>query len=313
MQSSCFLYRFCKKSGRMLPKCVSCENYFNCAESLGFPARIKKSVNTVCNVYPDGSSEIIVYKNKFDVLVEQCNQSDVCRDRRWQDNQGVLVPKGDDWIKLNDFLKSMDRSSRRSLDNFYGYGLSNEWDYFVTLTFDIEKVDRDNDDIVKDVWSKWLKKVKVKNPDIKVLLVPERHCKGQLHFHGFMANIDITLEQAFYPDNYKIVKLRGQPIKSKCGDFVFNIKEWDYGYSTCCILPPDTNKRKVVNYCLKYLNKSNNIGYNKKRYYRTHNLMFKDKYYKYLDIDFNNVEDYFIAQGYKKVDKQNDDILIFRS
>ena len=47
----------------------------------------------------------------------------------------------------------MDESSRRSLDNFYGYGLSNEWHYFM-FTFDL-KVDRDNDDIVKDVWSKW--------------------------------------------------------------------------------------------------------------------------------------------------------------
>ena len=40
--------------------------------------------------------------------------------------------------------------------------------------------------------------------------------------------------------------------------------------------------------------------------------MFKEKYCKYLDIDFNSVEDYFIAQGYKKVEKKNDNILIFR-
>lgn len=311
MQPFCLTYLQCKKYGKMLPCCVSCENYYSCSESLGYPARITKTVNTVTNIFPDGSSEIIVYKNKFDVLVEQCNQPEVDRARKWAVNDGILVPKGD-WITLNDYYQSTERSSRRSLDNFYGYGLSNEWQYFVTLTFDINRINRNSDDIVKDAWSRWLDTVKINNPNIKGLLVPERHKKGQLHFHGFLSNVNIILEQAYYPDTYKKVHLRGQPIKSKCGDFVFNIKDWDYGYSTCCILPPDTNKRKVVNYCLKYMNKDSNIGYNKKRYYRTRNLKFKEKYCSNLDIDYSNIEDYFSAQGYIKVDKKNEDIMIFR-
>ena len=306
---------FSKLNREMAPQCACCENWYKCASELGIPAKRYERVNCVSNTTPNGDSEIIYYKNSFLVLREQCNQNpdSVKRDRLFDiknkitlggktvDN--VLVSKDSKkTVTFQKFQESMFRSAKRAKDNFYNYGLSNEWDYFVTLTFSSDMVDRNDDEAVKNLWSNWLYSVKKENPDIKVLLVPEMHKKGSLHFHGFMADCPkLVLSQAYYPETYKFVDKRGTPILTRLGDPVFNLVSWKYGFTTVAILPKEHNSRRVVNYCVKYMSKSGDVGYNKKRFYRTRNLKCREKVC--VDWDsISNVEflDFFKSMGYEK-------------
>lgn len=313
-------YRFeCKMQGEMLSTCSNCEHWFECSKFLGYHARRSSYANTVINEYPDGNYEVVLYDREFPLLLEECNRpkSDIPHGRKFDVQKGssyveeILIPKKDN-VTLFEFCESLERSSQRAQNNFYGYGLSNDWHYFLTLTFSPNKVNRFDDDAVKSLWSNWLQEVRKDNPDIKALVVPERHKNGAIHFHGFLADCpNISLSQAYYPKDYKLVALRGTPIYTKLGDPVFNVSEWTYGFSTVAILPKDTNKLKVVNYTMKYMRKGSDLGYNKKRYYHTKNLDFKRKYsvlLKETDLDGMDRLSYYQSLGFEIV-KQKDGII----
>lgn len=77
--------------------------------------------------------------------------------------------------------ESFARSKRTVID----YGMNNVWDFFVTITFDGNKVDRYN---ARDVLCR-LKNVlkdyrRFYDSDFAYVLVPERHVDGAIHFHG---------------------------------------------------------------------------------------------------------------------------------
>ena len=205
-------YRFeCKMQGEMLSTCSNCEHWFECSKFLGYHARRSSYANTVINEYPDGNYEVVLYDREFPLLLEECNRpkSDIPHGRKFNVQKGssyvgeILIPKKDN-VTLFEFCESLERSSQRAQDNFYGYGLSNDWHYFLTLTFSPDKVNRFDDDAVKSLWSNWLQEVRKDNPDIKALVVPERHKNGAIHFHGFLADCpNISLSQAYYPKDYK--------------------------------------------------------------------------------------------------------------
>lgn len=75
-------------------------------------------------------------------------------------------------------------SAARTLNRVYYLVRSNPWDWFVTLTFNPEKVDSfDYGECTKKL-SCWLSNCRKKCPDMQYVVVPELHESGRYHFHG---------------------------------------------------------------------------------------------------------------------------------
>lgn len=83
--------------------------------------------------------------------------------------------------KRNYEYESFARSKRTVID----YGMNNDWDYFVTITFDGRKVDRYNAAKVLAKLQYALKDYRrFYDDDFAYVLVPELHEDGAIHWHG---------------------------------------------------------------------------------------------------------------------------------
>ena len=100
------------------------------------------------------------------------------------------VPQGEKQTHEEKLKASLSRSKTNVLELAY----CNNWDMFVTITFDKEKVN--NRYNVQEtlhnmrVWFNNYKKRKC--PDLKYLLIPELHKDGAVHVHGLVSGIDMA-------------------------------------------------------------------------------------------------------------------------
>jgi hypothetical protein len=257
--------------------CEGCSYYLLCAKHLLEENGTYKLVvprDTVVNDFGKNRTEIIIYKKHFQWLADYENYSlDLTRNFKPIDDEKygrLLLPLTED-ARMSTLLSTLEDTSARAQDNFYGYALSNQWKYFFTYTFDKTKVDRYDDDEVISLWSTFRRKAQREDPDIKILAIKERHEDGALHFHGLMNTDKDFLLKPHYDKN-GVWKL------SKCGDPLFEFDLWNYGLHTLAVLPKDGNHDRVVNYMITYVTKQGNTGFGKKRFFRTHNLKFKEHF-----------------------------------
>lgn len=172
---------------------------------------------------------------------------------------GVKVPVV---LEFEDAEKQHERSVsvslKRAKQKIYDLSRANEWEYFVTLTFDPNKVHRyDYTDCVKKL-SKWLNHMRpLCGPDFKYLVVPELHKDGAYHFHGLFAGCD----------GIEIVD-SGHVTRS--GDTIYNFGKYKLGWSTATKV---TINEAVIKYITKYCTKElvENTK-NKRRYWASRNL-----------------------------------------
>ena len=148
-------------------------------------------------------------------------------------------------------------SMNRTVQKIYEISRANIWDYFLTLTFDRNKLDSSNYNLLCDKVSKWLNNLRSRYaPDLKYLIVPELHKDGKhYHFHGLLANIgNITLKDSGIKKN---------------GHTIYNMSNWKYGFSTVTKVK-DSNK--VSSYITKYITKELcAVSKNKRRYWTSKN------------------------------------------
>lgn len=180
---------------------------------------------------------------------------------------------------INDMKDSKDSekstlfSVNRSKRNLYHIARSNDWEYFITLTFKREDSDASNYDEVSKKVRNWLSNIKLRaSPEFKYLVVPELHKDGiNYHFHGLVANIG-NLE---ITDSGKIDK--------KSGKVIYNLSGWKWGFSTATKI--ESNER-VTNYLGKYITKDlmNRLKY-KKRYYVSQNIFLAPVYEENINAD----------------------------
>ena len=273
--------------------------------------------NTIINNY-NGRKEIIVYKKDFEVPAEVSVNTNIDRTRHFIYNESGYLEPVEQLNNLVELLQNSLRSSRkRTLDNLYGYCLSNNFDYFITLTFrpDINRYDINE---VNYAWQKFKQKMQYYFKDITIILIPEPHPKsGAFHFHGLIgnANLDKYLEIAI--NNNKDSQFYGQPLKNKFGRQIYNFNSdfYQYGFSTIVKIEPDTPKKKIVNYLIKYISKeivetdkgpATNVRYNKKSYYHTRNLIRKEK--QVCHFEMSDLEE--ILKSFEKT-KENDKFIVF--
>lgn len=253
--------------------CELCQHYSVCKQ---FKQAQEVVVEHNVNVRYERNNEVevVIFNKPFEQTIlssELGNIPSFERVRNFQYNdQFNLFEPSREFFLIDKLRRSIANSQKRSIQKFYDYALANDWEYFFTLTFSSEKVDRFDDFQVKYKWQLFRQELQRNNPAVKILCVPEYHekeveGKRALHFHGFISNApNITLKLA--------TDSKGNALKSGSGSFIFNLLDWSFGYSTICIIPKEDNQRKVINYISKYISKNNDVAYGGKRYYHTNNL-----------------------------------------
>ena len=181
---------------------------------------------------------------------------------------------------------SLLRSKQKIIDLVYHNGLIKPWKYFLTLTFDPERVNSNNYNDVSDALKKWINNMKHQNPQMEYVIVPEPHKSGRIHFHGLFRNVpNWLLTEARNPKTNRLIK--------KNGVQVFNLNNYKYGYSTVSVVKDLT---AVSVYISKYMTKELlNLSY-KKRYWSSRSLelpkveyaMFDEQSFKFY-IDSKSV------------------------
>ena len=129
------------------------------------------------------------------------------------------------------------RAQRRARSAVRDLALSNDFAYFVTLTFDQRKVDRWDDREVLRVTMNWLDN-HVRRDGLAYVLVPERHKDGAIHFHGFFNSAIGGVDSGH---------------KTQSGQTIYNLPRWPWGFTTA--IPVYGEYSAAVGYVCKYITK----------------------------------------------------------
>lgn len=170
-------------------------------------------------------------------------------------------------------LRSANESMRRTKQAIYEYARSNIWEWFVTYTFNPQKIDSSNYDTVYSSIAAHMKYIRKKYcSDMKYIIVPELHADGsKFHFHALMSNIDgLSMSDS------------GKRNKDK---IIYNISNYKLGYTTAIRIGEGESGR-TANYVSKYITKS--LSYftkGRNRYLISYNLIrpIKNDYMMSLD------------------------------
>lgn len=149
-----------------------------------------------------------------------------------------------------------------------GYALCNSFRWFVTLTFDPEKVKSSDYETAKSTLLKWCRKMRDRHGQFSYLLIPELHKSGAVHFHGLLGNVPADFVEAANPKTGKPVIRHNRQ--------VYNLTEWEYGFSDCEEIE---SPERAASYITKYVTTAlltDKEMYNKKRYFNSQGLAKPD-------------------------------------
>lgn len=254
---ACFVKQFCYR----------CSNYGNCDSD--FISDMERKYMTNYNVkivdYGNGKKQVKKYAN-YIAKVRDSDKVPNCFDKI-----DFETKKSSDARTEKQIEKSISNSVARTKNNIYNIIRSNIWDYFVTFTFDIKKIDSTNYNVVSKKMSEKINLIKkTKCPNMKYVLIPEYHKDGKkYHFHGLFSDVnELTYTQAYNPYNGEMITHNGKPI--------LNIEEFkDLGHNTATIV---LDSDKTCSYILKYITKELCcVTQGKKRYWASRNIN-KPKY-----------------------------------
>lgn len=182
-----------------------------------------------------------------------------------------VSPISDVPVESTDYKKqhSIDSSVSRTKRTIINIARSCVWEYFVTLTFSPDRVDRTSySDCFASV-SAYFNSLRRRFPDCKYLAVPELHKDGvSYHFHALLSGVPST-EFSFsghYTHNNPNSKKKPAP--------VYNCVRFLDGFSTATVV---RDSSKCVRYILKYITKELCVrSFGRHRYIRSHNIEVAD-------------------------------------
>lgn len=169
------------------------------------------------------------------------------------------------------------RSISRAKKKIFDIAALNDFQYFVTLTLDAQRIDRQSAEDVSHKLKIFLGN-KVKRCSLSYILVPEYHKDGcSIHLHGLVSGN---------------LRLTDSGHKDKHGRIVYNWDDWTYGFSTCVKL--DGDPEAVARYITKYVTKDTQkiLG----NFYYAGGGITRKPESEYTDLDFDDIpaEPYFV-------------------
>lgn len=217
-----------------------------------------------------------------------------------------------DLYSKSEVLNSMASSLRRTKILLNMLLEMNDFDWFATLTFDKEKIDRTNDELVYCAYVKYINNIKHQYPSLKYITVLERHEDGCIHFHLLLAGL--TPKQLGLVNSGKVCcswaylknKIASKEYFEKTkqdhinelqdtdGLPIYNVTTFPYGLTTVTRI---VSRERCNSYVKKYINKD--IGKSteifKKRFYYSRNLNVPEIVERLIGADFEtpkNLMDY---------------------
>lgn len=182
--------------------------------------------STIVYTYDCGVVDIIHSTSGFMEAGWECSALGEAKTKPKTREKGK-VSEGDD----------MARSMRRARANLRRLALANDFRWFVTLTLDPAKIDRDDGKAVAKALGRWADNM-VRRKGLKYVLVPELHKKGGIHFHGFFNDAVMVVDSGH---------------RDSAGHPVFNLPEWSLGFTTAIELYGEYPS--AVGYVTKYIGK----------------------------------------------------------
>lgn len=154
-------------------------------------------------------------------------------------------------------LRSISSSMNRTVNAVYKISRANVWDWFVTLTFDPDKVDSFDYQASVSKLKNWIDRMRRDCSDMGYVIVPEKHVSGRYHFHGLFRDCDGL---GFVDSGHK----------GKDKEIIYNVGEYKLGWSTATMIK---DQSRVVKYIAKYINKDLcSVAFGKRRYWCSRNL-----------------------------------------
>lgn len=225
----------------------------------------------------------------YNTVIKRFPDSDIIQIKTysWEVNAEEIEPKAPDKNKVYDSIAEAQKraylseqsSLRRTKNTVYDIARSNEngWEWFLTLTFNPDKVDSYNYEKVCKKLSNYLHHIRRKDKDMIWLGVPERHKSGRYHFHFLIGNCP-NLEQTFVDSGHR----------TKSGSIIYNVGSYRLGFTTVTRIE---NKERCVSYICKYLTKDlYEHTKNKKRYWVSKNVLRPDIEKLSLDLEMYDFE-----------------------
>lgn len=179
------------------------------------------------------------------------------QDRRHEFLWNPFVDDAEYLILEPDPEESARVSFSRAKKKIYDIARANRWDWFLTFTFDGEKIDRYSYADCTKAFSYWLNNMRKLCPDMVYLVVPEQHKDNAYHFHGLFSHVDgMNLEFSGHYD--------------KQGREVYNVGKYNWGYTTATKV---SETHKASNYLTKYVTKDLcAMTKGKKKYWASRNV-----------------------------------------
>ena len=210
--------------------------------------------------------------------------------------------------EFNEYLEHVRTASmKRTKSKVFNYAKCNEWDWFVTFTFDSEKVDRyDYDSCVKKL-SGWFDRLRRFSPGLSYIVVPEQHKDGAWHFHGLFAGLKES--EIVWSGKYVIKRVSKSGSRTRfvrTNKKIYRIGRYRLGWMTATKIE---DKQKVISYITKYITKDMMAGLvGKKRYWVSKNLLLPTEETAYLSpVDcFVLTTELLDECSYHKVSQCND-------
>ena len=201
--------------------------------------------NTTIKTYANGDKNIKYHSFS--------NLKGISRNR----GEGILTEEERERLKYKNLLNV----KQTIIDLIYHNGIIKPWEYFITLTFDDEKVNAYDYDVTRACLIKWLNNQKKQNPNMEYVIVPEYHKTKRFHFHGVVRGVvKWKLSPAFYPS--------GKPIY-KNGVRIYNLDNYKFGFTT---ISKVKNAEAVSVYTSKYITKEFIDIKNAKKYWSSKSL-----------------------------------------
>ena len=207
--------------------------------------------------------------------------------------------------KKKEILSSKHCSLRRTVICMNMLLGMNDFDWFWTLTFDRERIDRTDDKQVFNCYKKYIDNIKHKYPSFKYMCFPERHEDGCFHFHLLTAGLSVkqmglvnsgkvccswaTKKNGIASKEYYEKTKHKFLNKETDGEPIYNITTFAYGYTTVSRI---VSRERCNSYVKKYVEKAlGSTEVFKKRFYYSNNLNVPNIVKRLIGADFDYPED----------------------
>lgn len=192
---------------------------------------------------------------------------------------------------------SITSSVNRTVNQIYALSRSNQWDYFITLTFNPDLINNSDYKLISEKLNIWTNNLKKRYaPNLKYLFVPELHKdKSKWHFHGLFS--DIGFMPLEFSGKVCVGKYVYDYVRKPYATKIFNLPLWKYGFSTATKV---RDSGKASSYITKYITKDiSRVLQNQHRFLSSQNVQRPIE--KTYNIDYDSLQN-FIQSHLSEVD-----------